>query len=132
MEYEGPDNGRNRSPLDPETVAIKRVVALEGDVVKTREPYPAEIVTVPEGQVWVEGDESFHSMDSNYYGPVNHEPRPHCPNRFQKRNLMYDPEQIPKGLVTARVTHVVFPFARAGRIAEEFKGRGGAIIHRAS
>lgn len=39
-------------------------------MVKTREPYPAEVVTVPEGQVWVEGDEGFHSIDSNSYGPV--------------------------------------------------------------
>lgn len=70
MEKGGGLSNENRSPLDPETVAIKRVIALEGDVVKTRKPYPIEIVTVPEGQVWVEGDEGFHSIDSNCYGPV--------------------------------------------------------------
>ncbi|KAL0637248.1 hypothetical protein Q9L58_003732, partial [Maublancomyces gigas] len=46
-----------RSPLDPETVAVKRVIALEGDMVKVRGPYPVKIVTIPEGQMWVEGDE---------------------------------------------------------------------------
>lgn len=45
-------------------------------MVKTREPYPMEIATVPEGQVWVEGDEGFHSIDSNCYGPVITSPPP--------------------------------------------------------
>ncbi|KAL7272672.1 hypothetical protein RUND412_004517 [Rhizina undulata] len=95
-----------RSPLDPETIAIKRILALEGDIVRTRDPYPKQYVTIPRGQVWVEGDEAFHSMDSNYYGP------------------------IPIGLITAKVTHILFPFRRAGRIGEEFKGRPGAIVRR--
>lgn len=75
---EGGLSNENRSPLDPETVAIKRVIALEGDVVKTRKPYPMEIVTVPEGQLWVEGDEGFHSIDSNCYGPVITSPFRSC------------------------------------------------------
>lgn len=41
-------------------------------MVKARGPYPVKIVTIPEGQVWVEGDEGFHSLDSNSYGPVIH------------------------------------------------------------
>lgn len=54
-------------------MAIKRVVALAGDTVETKKPYPFPEETVPVGHVWVEGEhpESDRwSSDSNYYGPV--------------------------------------------------------------
>ncbi|KAH7248848.1 mitochondrial carrier domain-containing protein [Fusarium redolens] len=43
-----------RSPLHPETIAVKRVVALENDVIKTKAPHPLPTVRVPQGHVWVE------------------------------------------------------------------------------
>lgn len=55
-------------------MAIKRVVALEGDTVVTKAPYPFATETVPTGHVWVEGEhpESDRwSNDSNHYGPVS-------------------------------------------------------------
>lgn len=55
-------------------MAIKRVVALEGDEVVTKKPYPFMTEVVPQGHVWVEGEhpESERwSMDSNCYGPVS-------------------------------------------------------------
>jgi len=65
-----------RSPADPEKVAVKRVVGLEGDEVVTR-PVGGdggggggEAVRVGAGKVWVEGDEGFWSVDSNVYGAV--------------------------------------------------------------
>ncbi|KAF4450906.1 hypothetical protein F53441_6045 [Fusarium austroafricanum] len=59
-----------RSPLHPETIAVKRVVALENDVVKTKAPHPLPTVRVPQGYVWVEGDgPPGSSLDSNTYGP---------------------------------------------------------------
>lgn len=51
-------------------LATKRIVALAGDIVSTRPPRPGRVYTIPEGHVWVEGDEQFHSSDSNEYGPV--------------------------------------------------------------
>lgn len=54
-------------------MVIKRVVALAGDTVKTKKPYPFPEEIVPIGHVWVEGEhpESDRwSRDSNYYGPV--------------------------------------------------------------
>lgn len=43
------------SPKDPDTKIIKRVVALQGDVVSTI-GYKKPFVRVPEGHCWVEGD----------------------------------------------------------------------------
>ena len=34
---------------------VKRILALEGDVVKTLPPYPDQEIVVPQGHVWVEG-----------------------------------------------------------------------------
>ena len=49
---------------------IKRIIATEGDTVETRSPYPERNVVVPQNHLWIEGDEGFHSKDSNVYGPV--------------------------------------------------------------
>ncbi|XP_017025265.1 mitochondrial inner membrane protease subunit 2 [Drosophila kikkawai] len=57
------------SPKDPAQKIIKRVVGLQGDVVSTL-GYKQEVVRVPEGHCWVEGDHTGHSMDSNTFGPV--------------------------------------------------------------
>ncbi|KAL5596011.1 hypothetical protein FOVSG1_009700 [Fusarium oxysporum f. sp. vasinfectum] len=64
-----------RSPLHPETIAVKRVVALENDVIKTKAPHPLPTVRVPQGHVWVEGDgPPGSSLDSNTYGPAEGRP----------------------------------------------------------
>ncbi|KOS22852.1 Mitochondrial inner membrane protease subunit 2 [Escovopsis weberi] len=82
-----------RSPLHPEVVAVKRVIALEGDVVKTKTPYPVSTVRIPQGHVWVEGDgPPGTSLDSNTYGPVS------------------------ARLLTGRVTHIVYPFKKFGPV----------------
>jgi len=60
-----------RSPINPRSWVIKRIIATEGDVVETRPTYPERNVIVPKNHVWVEGDEAFHSRDSNSYGPVS-------------------------------------------------------------
>ena len=79
-----------RSPEDPGRVLIKRIIAMEGDIVQTLPPYPDKEVRIPEGYVWVEGlamqhlsafphltytplqgDEHFLSADSNRFGPVS-------------------------------------------------------------
>ncbi|RYP04692.1 hypothetical protein DL764_004308 [Monosporascus ibericus] len=59
------------SPWNPEVVAVKRIIGLEGDVIRTRDPYPVATVRVPPGHVWVEGDAGQRdSWDSNAYGPI--------------------------------------------------------------
>ena len=51
---------------------VKRVVALQGDSVLTKNPYPFARENVPLGHVWVEGEhpEERKTLDSNTYGPV--------------------------------------------------------------
>ncbi|XP_308434.4 mitochondrial inner membrane protease subunit 2 [Anopheles gambiae] len=75
------------SPKDPTQKIIKRVVALQGDVISTL-GYKLPYVTVPEGHCWVEGDHTGNSLDSNTFGPVS------------------------LGLVTARATQIVWPPSR--------------------
>jgi inner membrane protease subunit 2 len=91
----------NRSPYHPNTQVVKRVIALEGDKVITRSPYPQPIAEVPPGHVWVEGDGgSQTSLDSNHYGP------------------------IAQSLIIGRVTHVLWPWSSFGPIRWwEFKGK---------
>ncbi|POS82287.1 hypothetical protein EPUL_006351, partial [Erysiphe pulchra] len=83
-----------RNPLNPETLQIKRIVALEGDTVYTRSPCPVTKIQIPLNHVWVEGDNSNASktLDSNTYGP------------------------IPINLIQGKVTHILFPFERFGRV----------------
>ncbi|KAF8296928.1 LexA/Signal peptidase [Clavulina sp. PMI_390] len=80
-----------RSPTTDRLI-IKRIIALEGDKVSTLPPYPDPVVTIPEGHVWVEGDEPFHTLDSNSFGPVS------------------------LGLVHSKAPWIVLPFSRWGPV----------------
>ncbi|KAL5336118.1 peptidase S24/S26A/S26B/S26C [Aspergillus crustosus] len=62
-----------RSPADPTHLAIKRIIGLPGDRIKTREPCAKESQIVPFNHVWVEGDaqDPRKSLDSNTYGPIS-------------------------------------------------------------
>lgn len=57
------------NPIIPGGKDLKRVIALEKSVVKTRS-YKNRVVVVPKGHIWVEGDNHTISRDSNIYGPV--------------------------------------------------------------
>ncbi|XP_008471555.1 mitochondrial inner membrane protease subunit 2 [Diaphorina citri] len=75
------------SPKDPGQKIIKRIVGVEGDVVSTLD-YKSNVVKVPQGHIWVEGDHVGHSMDSNMFGPVS------------------------MGLVTAKASSIIWPPSR--------------------
>uniref|UniRef100_A0A453LBD4 Mitochondrial inner membrane protease subunit 2 n=1 Tax=Aegilops tauschii subsp. strangulata TaxID=200361 RepID=A0A453LBD4_AEGTS len=79
-----------RTPVDHQRKAIKRVIGLPGDWISV--PETKEIRKIPEGHCWVEGDNGSVSRDSRTYGPV------------------------PLGLVQGRVTHVVWPPRKIGRV----------------
>ena len=73
---------------------IKRVVGLEGDVIKTKGSNQS-YVTVPQGFCWIEGENHSQSMDSNFFGPV------------------------PLGLITAKAQFIVWPLSRACRLHQD-------------
>jgi signal peptidase I len=58
-----------RSP-DDHALITKRVVAMGGDEVRPRDN-SRRLVRVPTGHVWIEGDNSEVSTDSNHFGTVD-------------------------------------------------------------
>jgi hypothetical protein len=79
----------DRSPTSStRRLTVKRIVGLGGDTIRTLPPYPQKLVTLEPGQVWVEGDNSDQSNDSNTYGPV------------------------PISLLHSKVSGIVYPFGR--------------------
>lgn len=82
------------SPKNPDQKIIKRVVALQGDIVSTL-GYKNEVVRVPEGHCWVEGDHTGYSLDSNTFGPIS------------------------LSLMTAKATYIVWPPSRWQKLPSE-------------
>ncbi|CAK6434763.1 unnamed protein product [Pipistrellus nathusii] len=89
------------SPKNPGQKIIKRVIALEGDIIKTM-GHKNRYVKVPRGHIWVEGDHHGHSFDSNSFGPVSlgllHALATHIlwpPERWQRLQSVLPPERLP-------------------------------------
>jgi len=91
------------SPLDPYDYVIKRLVAVEGDVIVGSTFSRHRPVALGAGSCWVEGDNRKNSIDSfSSYGP------------------------IPSGLVFGKATHVIWPPSKWQRLEPklpEVKGR---------
>ncbi|PNW88383.1 hypothetical protein CHLRE_01g027100v5 [Chlamydomonas reinhardtii] len=80
------------APDEPRQQLVKRIIALEHDLVWDSEQHKP--LKIPQGRCWVEGDNAEASGDSrNMYGPVH------------------------LGLLEGRVTHVVWPPWRWGEVA---------------
>jgi len=94
FQYERGDMVILLSPKNPDQKMIKRIIALEGDLVRTLS-YKQRYVRVPEGHCWVEGDHTGHSLDSNFFGPVA------------------------LGLITAKALRIVWPYERWSKIESE-------------
>ncbi|KAK8938108.1 hypothetical protein KSP40_PGU019239 [Platanthera guangdongensis] len=56
-----------KSPNDHRQIYVKRLVALPGDWVEAS----SDILKIPEGHCWVEGDNPAMSWDSRSFGPVS-------------------------------------------------------------
>lgn len=77
------------SPLDPGKLMTKRVVGVQGDIIIPRsKSYPRSQALIPRNHLWVEGDNAFHSIDSNDFGPIS------------------------QGLVVGKVVSVLWPLGR--------------------
>lgn len=78
------------SPKNHKERLVKRIVALPGDWLRLSHRH--DTLKIREGHCWVEGDNSASSLDSRSFGPV------------------------PLGLARGRVTHIVWPPHRIGRV----------------
>jgi inner membrane protease subunit 2 len=67
---------------------IKRIVGMPGEWISSSR----DVIRVPEGHCWVEGDNKTSSLDSRSFGP------------------------IPLGLIQGRVTRVMWPPQRISKI----------------
>ncbi|KAL6991415.1 hypothetical protein U1Q18_009527 [Sarracenia purpurea var. burkii] len=59
-----------RSPENPRKIIAKRVKGMEGDTVAYTISDRRETVVVPEGHIWIEGDNLHDSTDSRKFGVV--------------------------------------------------------------
>ncbi|XP_042516895.1 mitochondrial inner membrane protease subunit 2-like isoform X2 [Macadamia integrifolia] len=75
-----------------EKFCLEKYKFSHGDVIVFRIPHSYDALKIPEGQCWVEGDNSDSSLDSRSFGP------------------------IPLGLVEGRVTHIIWPPQRVGEV----------------
>ena len=82
-----------RSPGDPKLRMCKRLLGLPGDVVYVDPTISDEVIRVPPGHMWVQGDNLANSTDSRTTGPV------------------------PLGLLVGRVVFKVLPLSEAGPIS---------------
>ncbi|KAH9817274.1 peptidase S24/S26A/S26B/S26C [Melampsora americana] len=79
-------------PSDPTVVLSKRIIGLEGDIIKPIQPHKDSFVRNSIRYCWIEGDDPFHSQDSNTFGP------------------------IPIGLISSKLEIIIYPFTRFGLI----------------
>lgn len=90
------------SPVDPSTFVIKRVLALENDIVQNRRNLSQTVI--PKGHCWVEGDNIKISADSASYGPIS------------------------TGLIFGKATHIIFPPKHWKRLVFEIPQELGQSI----
>jgi len=93
------------SPKDENDAVIKRVIATEHQIIQTRKKGSeswrsgGDVVVIPAGHCWVEGDNQKTSVDSRKYGPVSY------------------------GLIFGKVNWVIYPFHRIRKLTFTSQGQ---------
>ncbi|KAH6796173.1 hypothetical protein C2S51_037159, partial [Perilla frutescens var. frutescens] len=61
-----------RSPEDPRSRICKRILGVEGDTVTffDHRTHQSKSIVIPEGHVWIQGDNTCRSHDSRCHGPI--------------------------------------------------------------
>ncbi|XP_006649402.1 mitochondrial inner membrane protease subunit 2-like [Oryza brachyantha] len=85
-----------KCPSDYRELFVKRLIALPGEWMHL--PGSPDMIKIPEGHCWVEGDNAARSWDSRSFGP------------------------IPLGLIKGRVTHLIWPPSKIGRVDTKMPG----------
>lgn len=88
-----------KSPSNPVATYCKRIKGVQYDSIQTRYPYPRGVVHIPRNHLWVEGDNVYHSIDSNNFGPIS------------------------TGLVIGKAVQVIWPPSRWGVDLKRSTGR---------
>jgi mitochondrial inner membrane protease subunit 1 len=102
-----------RSPSNPSQIVCKRVLGLEGDYIQYKRPrsgnmefsYSKKGIVVPDGHIWLQGDNESNSTDSRHYGPV------------------------PEALVTGIALMRIWPFNAVGTLADKKRDKDGKYPH---
>lgn len=98
-----------RSPLDPDKILVKRLVAKPGDWLRVKKTdddsaFTESVQFIPQGRCWVEGDNQTQSKDSRKFGP------------------------LPIALLEGKASHLIWPPWRFGlleSVVEQSRFRGG-------
>ncbi|KAL5724421.1 hypothetical protein ACHQM5_007687 [Ranunculus cassubicifolius] len=90
-----------RAPTNNKERHVKRIVALPGEWIRVSDS--DDMMRIPNGHCWVEGDNPSISLDSRSFGP------------------------IPLGLIEGKATHVIWPPQRVGRVDQ--KVAQGKLVH---
>ncbi|GAQ83286.1 mitochondrial inner membrane protease subunit 2 [Klebsormidium nitens] len=93
-----------RAPDRPNEFLVKRLIGLQGDWVSN--PETQDMTRIPDGKCWVEGDNAAASSDSREYGAV------------------------PLALLEGRVSHILWPPQRIGRMQSRPPDPSRVVIRR--
>ncbi|EAZ25585.1 hypothetical protein OsJ_09412 [Oryza sativa Japonica Group] len=104
-----------KCPSDHRELFVKRLIALPGEWMQL--PGTPDIIKIPEGHCWVEGDNAACSWDSRSFGPEVDGIKDSMGGvRVSSASGMIGPPRIPLGLIKGRVAHVIWPPSKIGRV----------------